>query len=63
MTTTTVLHATVAREILRIRDHLGYRDFIDDYPLEAHELARALTHAVSEILEHAHQLTLTESPN
>ena len=50
MTTTTILHAVVAREINRIRRVLY--DSIDEVNLhlEAHELAEQLQRAVSDLL-------------
>jgi len=63
MTTTTILHTTVARQINRIQLHLGYTDNEIETHLEAHHLAEQLTTAVTELLEHCHQLTLTESLN
>jgi hypothetical protein len=63
MTTTTILHTTVAQEIVRIRRHMGHHDNEIETHLEAHHLAEQLTAAVTELLEHCHQLTLTESLN
>jgi hypothetical protein len=56
MTTTTILHTTVAREIYRIRQHLGYHDAQLRLPLEAHQLAEQLQRAVTELLEHSNQV-------
>ena len=63
MTTTTVLHTAVAREISRIRRHLGSPDSFTPLHLEAHELADALTRAVAELIEHARAAAFAESLN
>jgi hypothetical protein len=56
VTSTTVLHTAVAREIQRMRDHMGYRGADYVHVLEAHHLAEQLTRTVTELLEHARQL-------
>jgi len=63
MTTTTILHTTVAQEIVRIRRHMGYITDHRNPQLEAHHLAEQLTTAVTELLEHCQQLILAESLN
>ena len=55
MTKTTILHTTVAREINRIRLHLGHADDETETHLEAHNLAEELTRAVTELIERDHR--------